>query len=339
MADELISTPSYQAFRDRAEVRPPVRLEHLPDLGADIQILQIANPLEAHEYDIVADWLRGRDVVLRVYAEGWVHGYGFLDRFSGLRRFSLAGWTTDALERLPGHTVELWLEHPRSRAVKGAPKETLAPLARLRQLEDLHVEGPAEAVETAAKLTSLRALRFRSCKLATLAPFAALTRLHTLEIRLGSLAEMTDLPRIGRLRYLELWRIAGCQDLGPVGGLAHLQHLVLQALPRVRTLPSMAGMASLRRVTLDTMKGLTDLTPLRDAPALEEIVVVACPQLREEHFRPLVNHATLRRARVGTGSVKRNAAIQALLGLPAEMDEFEFRPEDGEAPAAANVRI
>jgi hypothetical protein len=328
MPDELIATPSYQAFAGRAEVRPPVQRQHLPDLGSDIQILQIANPLEPHEYDIVADWLAPHpDVVLRVYAEGWVNGYAFLDRFHRLRRFSLAGWTTDALERLPEHTLELWLEHPRSRAVKGGARETVAPLRRLRRLEDLHVEGPAKALDTIGALTDLRALRFRSCRLDSLAPFTPLSGLHTLEIRLGSLADWRELPRIGRLRYLELWRITGCRDIAPVGELTRLQHLLLQALPQVSRLPSMARMASLRRVTLDGMKGLTDLSALREAPVLEELVVLECPQLREEHFRPLAGHPALRRARVGTGSVKRNAAIQSLLGVPAEIGDFEFRPD------------
>ena len=46
-----------------------------------------------------------------------------------------------------------------------------------------------------------------------------LTRLLSLDIKLGGTTNLGLLPRIGRLRYLELWLIRGLADIGPVGDM------------------------------------------------------------------------------------------------------------------------
>ena len=80
-------------------------------------------------------------------------------------------------------------------------------------------------------------------------------------------------------------------------------------------LPTFAGASSLTRVALDAMKGITDLSGLADAPALEELWLVEMPQLEPEALRPLVGHPTLRYGVWGLGSVRKNDAAYELLPL------------------------
>jgi hypothetical protein len=82
--------------------------------------------------------------------------------------------------------------------------------------------------------------------------------------------------------------VRGLSDLGPVADLPSLGYLFLQAQRQVISLPSFERTGALRRVHLQTMRGLRD-----------------------------VGHPTLREAAVGLGSKKKNDAIHALLGLPA----------------------
>ena len=104
---------------------------------------------------------------------------------------------------------------------------------------------------------------------------------------------------------------------GPVAEVETLEYLFLQAQKQVTSLPSFQRAAKLRRVHLETMKGLRDLVPLARAPALETLVAIDMGHLTPEHFRPFVEHPTLREAAIGLGSNKKNAAVDALLGLPA----------------------
>jgi hypothetical protein len=136
------------------------------------------------------------------------------------------------------------------------------------------------------------------------------------------------LPKIGKLRYLELWMIRGLTDLNSIAELEYLQYLFLQALKQVTALPSFSKLRSLRRVELMTMKGLQDLSPIAEAPALEELIVDDTRQLAPEAFRPFLGHPTLRRALIGLGSRKKNQEASALLGLPKVEGKFVFTSPD-----------
>lgn len=110
--------------------------------------------------------------------------------------------------------------------------------------------------------------------------------------------------------------IRGLDDLDAIADLEHLEFLFLQALPKVDRLPSLRGCINLRRVHLETMKALTDLRPVADAPNLEELLIVDMPHLDLDDVSWFVGHPTLRGASVGLGSLQRNRAAQEALGLP-----------------------
>jgi hypothetical protein len=131
--------------------------------------------------------------------------------------------------------------------------------------------------------------------------------LVSLDIKLGGTKDLSLLPEVGRLRYLELWMIRGLENISSVGRVRTLQYLFLQALKRVESVPSLRDLRLLRRVHLETMKGLSDLQPIADAPGLEELLVIDMRHLQPEALRPFVGHRTLRAAAVGLGSLKKNA--------------------------------
>jgi len=99
-------------------------------------------------------------------------------------------------------------------------------------------------------------------------------------------------------------------------------------LRRVERLPSMAGLTNLRRVHLHTMKGLRDLSPLTQAPALEELLVWDMNHLQVDDFRCLVGHPTLKAVGVAFASARKASEVENLLGLPGapnyRFDQFRF---------------
>src|SRR5262249_53654652 len=111
-------------------------------------------------------------------------------------------------------------------------------------------------------------------------------------------------------------------------GVRTLEYLFLQALRNVQTLPSLARLPSLRRLHLETMKGLTDLRSVAEAPALEELLTIDMRQLAPEAFRPFVGHPSLRRLTVGLGSLRKNKVVTDLMRLPPADSKFRFEDEN-----------
>jgi hypothetical protein len=87
----------------------------------------------------------------------------------------------------------------------------------------------------------------------------------------------------------------------------------------------MSEATSLRRVRLETMKGLRDLRPLATAPALEAIELIDMRHLQPEDLAPLVGLPNLKAVTPGLGSRRRNEAATALLGLPLVRTPDDWR--------------
>jgi internalin A len=155
-------------------------------------------------------------------------------------------------------------------------------------------------MEVIAQLESLEELTLWSVTLPDLSILVPLRRLRSLVLKLGGTSNLALLPELAPLACLELWKIRGLDDLSPVAELESLQYLFLQDLTRVTSLPDMSRMVSLRGVHIQTLKGLTDLTPLLTAPALEELQIFNMTHLPAEAFAPLASHPTLRFGMVPT---------------------------------------
>jgi hypothetical protein len=191
----------------------------------------------------------------------------------------------------------------------------------LTHVEDLWLEGHTRDLDVVSELRTLRRLSLRSIRLSGLAMFRSLRQLESLELKLGSTADLRDLPGVGRLRRFEAWLVRGLADVEAVASVSSLQTLVLQALKRVTALPKLSCLAALRRVHIETMKSLTDLSPVAAAPSLEELLVLDMRHLQPEALAPFVGHSSLRRLTVGLGSMRKNNAVRQLLPLPPTAPE------------------
>ena len=100
--------------------------------------------------------------------------------------------------------------------------------------------------------------------------------------------------------------IRGLTDVTAVGRIPSLRALFLQALRQVEALPDFSGATSLRRVRLETMKGLRDLRPLATAPALEAVELIDMRHLQPEDLAPLVGLPICKAVTPGLGSRRKN---------------------------------
>ena len=286
-------------------------------------MVQFDHPLTDREYRKVARLVQGNSsVTLRAYGSRFTD-LDFLRHFAGVRSFQVDyAYQLEDIEGLRFLAPDLErLVFGETRTPRQFSLETLRSFPRLTHL---YLEKHTRDIAVVGDLSRLEELTLRSITLPDLSILQPLDRLRSLDIKLGGTKNLGLLPSIGELRYLELWQIRGLEDISMVAELTDLQYLFLQSLSRVTHLPDLSRLPRLRRVVLDTMKGITNLGPLAAAPALEQLMLIAMRQLRIEDIECLVGHPTLREATFGLGSLKRNAAAQELLDIPAVATEFEF---------------
>lgn len=284
-----------------------------PPLTDDEDVVWIEDVLPEAEYAHVAGWLSGRPATTLHLADR-AEDLSALVHFRGLQsllvtNLRLRSW--DGVALVADSLRHLAMGDTTLRPI------SLAPLSALTDLHTLGLVGPAKDGDVVGGMRDLRSLALRSVRLDHAHALPRLTKLEQLSLQLSgvtgeNLGWLRELPV---LRDLNVWRLRGVNDVRAVGELPSLERLYLQSMSSVRVLPSFAGAASLTTIVLDTMKGITDLTGVAAAPVLEELALIDMPQLDPEALRPLVGHPTLREARVGLGSVRRNAAAYDVLPL------------------------
>ena len=312
---------------ERRFVSSPLTDEMLAPSATGRGVVQFGyQPLTDSEYKRLAAWLEDYpEMTLRVYSSAVIRDLEFLRFFPSLRNFAADTlWnleSLDGLRHLPETLQELGL---------GATKRQLdlGILARFPGLKWLYLEKQHKGIDVLSQLTELDDLTLRSMTLPDLSLLLPLESLRSLDIKLGGTNDLTLLPRVGRLRHLELWRIRGLSDASMVGRLPHLRHLFMQTLPQVTRLPDFGEARALRRLELETMKGIRDLRPIATAPVLEELPLHDMPQLQPDDLRPLIGHPTLRALGVHLGSRRKNTEAEALLRLPAVRFDWSWRDDE-----------
>ena len=296
------------------EVSTPLIAEDLAPLVAEHTTVQIQTRLTDGEFNRLADFMADYPRVrLRVYGnyDGSITDLEFLRFFPMLRRFAVdAAYelpSLDGIGHLSDDLEELLIGRTRSK------RFSLRTVAKFGKLRTLYLEGQQQEFDAVGDLTSLEDVTLRSITLTDLSALLPLTKLSSLDIKLGGTRDIGLLPRIGRLEHLELWMVRGMDDVSPLAEIATLQSVLLQALKNVTRLPSFARSPSLRGLALDTMKGVTNLSPLAEAPGLEALGLIQMCHLRPEDLRPFVGHPTLKRVTYGLCSDKKNIAAYDLL--------------------------
>ena len=128
------------------------------------------------------------------------------------------------------------------------------------------------------------------------------------------------------MRFVELWLIRGLADVSMLGELPDLRYLFLQALKRVERLPAFDASIKLRRIHLETMRGIRDLRPLATARSVNEILLIDMPQLRPADLSPLLELPALRAVSAGLGNHRQNQEARELLKLPSVEWSARWRP-------------
>jgi Leucine-rich repeat (LRR) protein len=182
-------------------------------------------------------------------------------------------------------------------------KPSLRHLERFGELRKLYIEGQEKDIDVIAKLPRLEDLTLRSVTVKDLGFLRYLSNLWSLDIKLGGTNNLSALAGMDRIKYLELWQIRGLKDISVISTMRGLQYIFLQSLPHIATIPDLSKLLALRRIHLDNMKGLNDITALATAPLLEELMHCSARGMKPAHYADLLASKTLKRIFVGFGSI------------------------------------
>lgn len=249
-----------------------------------------------------------------------------ITRMPSLRRVGIGVFeleSFDFLADLPPEIEAIYLGATRSK------KPSLRPLELFRALRELNIEGHRKDVEVIGSLNKLEDLTLRSVSVSDFSFLRGLSKLWSLDIKLGGSNDLRALAGLENIKYLELWQVRGLADLHPISTLTGLQYLFLQSLPRVTSLPELGKLIRLRRVHLDNMKGLRSLEALCGAPMLEELVHFDAKNHAPADYECLLKSKTMKALRVGFGSDSKNNAFRAMLDSHQkvwhDLSQFEFQ--------------
>jgi hypothetical protein len=308
------------------QVESPLTAEMLRPSLTGRGVVQFRSLLTDDDFRQLGEWFQPYpEMTLRTYGsyDHSIADLEFLRFFPTLRRFAAdALWDSltslDGLRHLPADLEQLAIGATRA-------KLDLAILAPFRELTWLWLERQTKHLSVISGLAALDDLTLRSITLPDLSLLLPLKRLRSLDLKLGGTRDLGLLPRVGELRYLELWMIRGLTDVTAVGQISSLRSLFLQALRQVDALPDFRQATELRRVRLETMKGLRDLSPLATAPALEGVELIDMRHLKPQDLAPLMGLPRLNAVTPGLGSRRKNEAAAAMLGLPYVSGPFDWR--------------
>lgn len=77
-------------------------------------------------------------------------------------------------------------------------------------------------------------------------------------------------------------------------------------------IPDLSSLTELRRLDLQNMKGLVDVSAILQAPALREFSHLSAQNISPEQYKGLLNMPTLQCVHIGFGSQRKNEAFQEL---------------------------
>lgn len=299
------------------------------------QSIQFASPLADKEIELLEliVFSKRPDISLRVYGHyGETCDLTFIQRTPSLRRFS-ADCLMDAkgievvtqldnlehlgvgifnldnfdfLDKINSNLKELYLHQTRSK------KPKISSIQRFEQLKYLYLEGQQKGIEAMSNLKKLEKVVLRSISTNNVDYLNQLEHLWSVDIKLGGIKDLSGLTTLPKLKYLELWQVRNLADLSFISKLGTLQNLLIQSLKQVTKLPDFSNNRKLRRIYLENLKGLNELSSLKYAPSLKEFIYVLAENQEAENLIPVLENSSVEKVLCKFGSDKKNNRFEEL---------------------------
>jgi hypothetical protein len=323
--------PLQSVSPDRYQIFPGVTKDELTKVAKDLKAktLQFAEPLSDKEIELLQSIVFSNrpDITLRVFGH-YGHlcdltflqkipsaknifvdclqkatGVEVLTKFSTLDKLAIGIFNLDNfdfLNDISPNITELSIEQTSSK------KPSIEVIKRFSNLRYLYLEGQQKGIEVIQELKNLEKIVLRSITTKDVNYLDGLSKLWSVDIKLGGIKKFDTLTKIQSLKYLELWQIRGLGDLHFISDIQPLQNLFIQSLKQVTSIPKLDKLQNLKRISLENLKSLTDLANLEFAPNLQDFVYVLAENQEPENLLPVLRNPSVKNVFCRFGSDKKN---------------------------------
>ncbi|WP_127534660.1 hypothetical protein [Paenibacillus kobensis] len=323
--------------KDRIGISKKLTEEEIIELVAnrDLEVIQFSKPIELDTFRLLNEHLFAKrdDVELRVFGfYGEKCDLSFLSLVPNVARLSIdcisevdhldvitqldklkalhIGVYTlhsfEALHYVPDTLETIMIGQTHSK------KPDLAVLDRFRNLKKICIESHTKNIDVLGNLHQLEEITLRSITTKHLEFLAPLTKMWSLDVKLGGINNFSAIEGMDNIKYLELWQVRGLKDLSFISTLNGLQYLFLQSLSNVETLPALKSLTRLRKIHLQNMKGLKNISSLGQASSLVEFTHWEALKMTIEDYIPLFSNPSVQNVWAGFGSDKRNNEFRSV---------------------------
>jgi len=239
------------------------------------------------------------------------HSLDFLEHFGGLKHLRVHLPSLTTIE--PIKYVASSLETLELVGFDKPSRVSLSPIQNCRNLRSITLVRLPQDFDVIWQLPRLERLSLSGYRSTELRPPKPLSKLRNLYLGFGGMENLELLDMTPNITSVEILRTKGLGDLLPLASLTKLQFIALGDLAQVKRFPDCSRLKKLRRIYLDTMNGLEDLSGLAQAPALEDFILVNS-KAPASLLAPLVDHPKLKRVALGLASRKANQEANDAFG-------------------------
>ncbi|MDR0500879.1 MAG: hypothetical protein LBG97_06510 [Coriobacteriales bacterium] len=201
----------------------------------------------------------------------------------------------------------------------------LSRLLRFAGLRVLRLHRYKKNIESLDGLRLVESLTLRGITPDSLTFINDMKSLRRLKIELGAKKDLSDLYGNTNITALGLFKISHLDNIELLGRLPNLAAVELIQLPHVTTFPDLSGHENLKLIRLDDMKGMCDLSNLKNAPALESFSFSCAPRtFKPDNLHPLLRNLSVKRCSVLTGSTARNEAMSKTITSYGKIDDSNY---------------
>lgn len=184
--------------------------------------------------------------------------------------------------------------------------------SRFHNLKYLHIEGPCKGVEEIGQLNKLQELTLRSISLPNINFLKNLSKLWSIDLKLGGIKDFSILEDLPNIKYLELWLIKGLKDISFISKMKGLQNIHLESLTCIEELPSLNNLSKLRRIKLMNLNGLKNLNAIKTAPKLQDFFFTMINKLQPSNLTPVLENPNIKNLYIYFPSDKKNKEFDVL---------------------------
>ncbi|MDX2242410.1 MAG: hypothetical protein NW224_17125 [Leptolyngbyaceae cyanobacterium bins.302] len=334
MTDRNILALSDLVFHSGSQIEmlQPLSDENLKRVTPSTQEIQIGTEFSNADYLRIA---RVLDVAPNAVLRRWGLGCNldFLKYFPNVKRLRLSGGydSWEPLSLVASHLVDLSID---TYSIGTNMGDLLKDFSQLRKLSfNFHRDGGIKEVPefdnvfpALALLPNLEVLFFHSVKLPNVDTLGMMLKLRSLSMVQCSIKDLSGVGMAKGLVHLHLGYMMN-KNIEFLESNQKLQYLSLAYLSQIETIPSLEKHFDLRRVVLTSMKGLTNLSNIALAPNLEDLILDEEKYLKASDLECFSGHPHLKHVWTNMGSVRKDKAVDELLGLPrlGARSRFDFK--------------